>query len=96
MNKFWINNFFDLLFLTTRTQSFQYRRDFDTLKDFIEHYWSLTVKRQYGTILDHMGPYETLQGHTGPNGTIRNHKGPKWTIGPPTGPYRTLLDHTGP
>ena len=70
----------------TRTQSFQYRRDFDAFKDFIEHYWSLKVKRAKQTIRDHTGPNGNIQDHTGPYMTIQDH----------TGPYGTIQDHTGP
>ena len=60
----------------TRTQSFQYRRDFDISKDLIEHCWSLKVKRAIQIIKDHMRPYGTIRGHTGPKGTIGDHMDP--------------------
>ena len=85
--------------IKTRTQSFQYRRDFDTFKDFIEHYWSLKVKRAVQTIRYHAGPYRTIRDHTGPYRTKWDHTmryKTIQTIQDNTGPYGTIWDQTGP
>ena len=52
--------------MVTRTQNFQYRRDFDALKDWKEHKGSLKVKRAiYWTIWEHPGLFRTILNHKG-------------------------------
>ena len=45
-------------------QSFQHRREFDTLQDKIEQKVSLKFERPYRTIGDHKGTYTTIPGNS--------------------------------
>ena len=70
----------------TRTQSFQYRRDFGTFRDFIKHYWGLKV-------IPYMGPSFNIEDQTGQYGTIWDQNGPYGTVGDHRGPNnRTIED----
>ena len=87
------------MILKTRTQSFQYRREFDAIKDLKEYLGPYLTKEH------HKGSYRTIRDHTGPYGTIRDPMGPYWTkwhhigtigtIRDQIGPYGTIRDHVG-
>ena len=80
------------LCVQTRTQSFQYRRDFDTFQGLRT---LLELKSQKG-YTDYTGPYGTIRDHKGPYGTIRDHTGPYRNTRDYTGPKGTIRNHKGP
>ena len=73
----------------TRTQSFQYRREFDAIKDLKEH-WGPNLTKEH-----HKGSYRTIRDHTGAFGAILDQMAPYRNNWDYKGPNRTIRDHKG-